>query len=73
MSGLRGRARDVRSVLTEHHDGPYTAERTGLFCNGCGKLVSAETVDELERLTIDWQIGDALGDSDYCPDCKEAQ
>jgi len=56
-----------RRLEAEHGPGTYLFR--AIFCNGCGRSVSAPSTAKLALLAEGWEIG-PYGGNDYCPRCR---
>lgn len=65
---LQTRIEELERRIYKSH-GPGTFLYAAVFCNGCGRSVSAPSAERLAVLVQDWEIGH-FGGNDYCPRCQ---
>jgi hypothetical protein len=65
---LRERAERL-TRLVEKDFGPGKRAFLAVYCDGCGRIVTAQDERELEQVVMAWKLDPLVGD-DYCPDCK---
>jgi len=57
-----------RRIEAEHGSGGFLF--AAVFCNGCGRGVSAPSPEKLAALLDGWRLADEYGGTDYCPRCS---